>query len=257
MRLTVLGGAAAGGNPGQGCSGYLVQDQGTSVVLDLGPATLPELRLHADYRTLDAIVVSHMHLDHMLDLLALRYTLDYNPRKSGRPLPIWLPPGGLAYLGRVAAALERDGDGTPFFGSYDAAEYDPATDLSIGRMTLQFERTAHYVPCWAIRVSAVQGNQDLVYTADTGPTAELAAFASGAAVLIAEVGAATASSEPPESRGHLTPREAAGLAAEAGVERLILTHYWVEDDPLLAVRQANQRFPGSVVAASPGMIVEW
>jgi ribonuclease BN (tRNA processing enzyme) len=72
MQLVVLGGSAASPNAGAGCSGYLVQHGDDNVVLDLGPGTLPELRRHTDYRTLRAVVISHLHPDHTLDLVALQ-----------------------------------------------------------------------------------------------------------------------------------------------------------------------------------------
>ena len=65
MKLTVLGGSAAGGNTGIGCSGLLVQEADTSLVIDLGPGTLLELRKHVDYRVISAIIISHYHLDHI------------------------------------------------------------------------------------------------------------------------------------------------------------------------------------------------
>ena len=70
MELTILGGSAAGPNPGQGCSGYLVESGTTHVVIDLGSGTFPELRRHVDYRLLDGVVLSHGHLDHFLDILS-------------------------------------------------------------------------------------------------------------------------------------------------------------------------------------------
>ncbi len=105
MRLTVLGGSAAGPNVGQGCSGYLLDVGSTRLVLDLGPGTLPELRRFADFRTLAGLVVSHLHVDHVLDLVALRFALAYNPVRPPGRLPLWLPPGGQDFLGGVAAAL--------------------------------------------------------------------------------------------------------------------------------------------------------
>ena len=84
MELTILGGSAAGPNPGQGCSGYLVESGTTRVVVDLGPGTFPELRRHVDYRLLDGVVLSHGHLDHFLDILTVRYALAYNPVAAGR-----------------------------------------------------------------------------------------------------------------------------------------------------------------------------
>ena len=88
MKLTVLGGSAAGPNPGQGCSGYLVGSGMTHVVVDLGPGTFQELRRHVDFRAIDGVVLTHSHLDHFLDVLTLRYALAYNPVVAGAPLPL-------------------------------------------------------------------------------------------------------------------------------------------------------------------------
>src|SRR5688572_27843045 len=116
MRLTILGGSAAGPNTGQGCSGLLVETATSRLVIDLGPGTLPELRRHADFRTLTGIVVSHLHLDHVLDLLALRFALAYNPVPPPGPIPLWLPPGGRDFFRRVAEAF-ADSDAAPAFFS--------------------------------------------------------------------------------------------------------------------------------------------
>src|SRR5215212_4925265 len=104
MRLTVLGGSAAGPNPGAGCSGYLITDGDAAVVMDLGPGTLLELRRHIDLRSLDGLIISHQHLDHILDVAALRYALLYSPSRPRAPLPLWIPPGSeetLHYLARA------------------------------------------------------------------------------------------------------------------------------------------------------------
>lgn len=262
MRLTVLGGAAAGGNPGQGTSGYLVQTSGAGIVLDLGFGTLAELRRHVGVRDLDGIVVSHLHLDHVLDLLALRYALAYNPRRTARLTPVWLPPGGMAFLDRLAEALADDGEDEPYFAStFELAEYDPGANLSIGPFSISFAPTVHYVPCWAMRVVAGSGVGALVYTADTGPAADLARFASGAAVLVTEGAAADPlpadHPEPFAERGHLTPSEAGTLAAAAGVDTLVLSHLWEEHGLERARDRAAASFPGRIVVARPGAVVEW
>lgn len=267
MKLTVLGGSAAGPNTGQGCSGLLVEVDGpdqaspTRLVLDLGPGTLPELRRHADYRTLDAVVISHLHLDHVLDLAALRFALAYNPVPPPRPLPLWLPPGGLAFLDRFAAAFAEQGKEAAFFRSvFSMAEYDPAAPLRIGVAEVRFAPTVHYVPCWAIRVAA-RGKRPLVYTADTGPSADLAGFAGDAHLLVAEATLPEPPPDPPSYaqpvRGHLTAGEAADLATRAGAERLLLTHTW-EEVGVDRYRQAAQvRFVGPVEVAQPGLTVQW
>jgi len=257
MKLTVLGGSAAGPNTGQGCSGYLVETSATRLVLDLGPGTLPELRRHADFRALDAVVVSHLHLDHTLDLGALRFALSYNPVKPRRPTPLWLPPGGRSFLDRFAATFAEPGKDAEFFASVFAIdEYDPGRTLRIGDTELTFAPTVHYVPCWAIRVSdGAEG--DLVYTADTGPAADLRGFVDGAAVVVAEGNWLEPSPEPFEERGHLTAAEAAELAGRAGAGTLVLTHLWEERGFEAYRAQAAATFPGRLELARPGLWIAW
>src|SRR5215217_5440857 len=256
MKLTVLGGSAAGPNPGQGCSGYLVESGSTHVVVDLGPGTFPELRRHVDYRAIDGVVISHGHLDHFLDVLTLRYALAYNPVAAGQQLPLWLPPGGVALLERLAEAITEDPESSEFLSVFEVREYEPDAFLTIGELELRFHPTVHYVPCWAVRISnGIDG--DLFYTADTGPAANLARAAAGSYVVIAEGTNARGSQEPYASRGHMTPGEAGGLARQAGASTLILSHLWAEDDPFQAVREASEMFGGPVDLATPGFRLLW
>lgn len=259
MKLTVLGGSAAGVGPGQGCSGYLVEDGDTRIVLDLGPGTLLELRRHTDHRTLDGIVISHMHLDHVLDLLALRFTLAYNPVPAQLPIPLWLPPDGAAVLRKAGAAFASPGaDGDFFSPMFAISEYDPEDSISIGDLTVAFARTVHPLPCWAMRVaSGSQPGQDLVYTADTGPAARLEHFARGCAVLLSEATLPTMRDEPFESRIHLNGREAGEIAAKAGARTLVLTHMFEENDPVDSQTRAAEAFAGPIHRAVPGLTVEW
>src|SRR5215216_1505031 len=185
MKLTVLGGSAAGPNPGQGCSGYLIESGTTQVVVDLGPGTFPELRRHVDYRALDGVVLWHGHLDHFLDVLTLRYALAYNPVPAGRRLPLWLPPGGIAFLDRLAEAITESHDSSDFLSVFEVSQYEPNALLTIGELNFRFHPTVHYVPCWAMRISnGIDG--DLFYTADTGPAANLATVATGSYLIVSE-----------------------------------------------------------------------
>jgi ribonuclease BN (tRNA processing enzyme) len=258
--LTVLGGSAAGVGTGQGCSGYLVQSGRTSVVLDLGPDTLLELRKHADMRTLDGIIVSHLHMDHILDLFALRFALAYAPTRTHRRVPLWLPPGGLAFFSRAADLFGGDEDPTSFFTKiFDLNEYDPSECLTLGILAISFEPTKHSVPCCAMRVHREDDpSGDLFYSGDTSDTAALNTFAEGARVILCE---STLPETPvPESERphpHVSAQEAARLALHAGATTLVLTHIWEEDDPHRAVHLATQFFPGEIILARPGEIVRW
>jgi ribonuclease BN (tRNA processing enzyme) len=258
MRVTVLGGSAAGGNDGAGGSGYLVETDQAAIVLDLGPGTLPELRTHSNYRTLDGIVISHLHVDHVLDLPALRYALSFNPVKPDRKIRLWMPPGGEAFLRDLGRALDIDGDGTTFFSTvFDVAEYDPAQTVTIADATISFAPTIHYLPCWAMRVSASGANGDLFYSADTGPAADLAGLASGCAVAVIESTFINPTNEPFNTRGHLTATEAGELAERAGAKALVLTHLCEEFGFDNYRERASEVFEGRIELARPGLTVEW
>jgi ribonuclease BN (tRNA processing enzyme) len=258
LELVVLGGSAAGGNTGAGCAGFLLRSNQSSMVLDLGPGTLLELRKHTDFRKLDAVLISHLHIDHMLDVLALRYALMYNPIKPAGRIPLWIAPGGRAMLDRIATALELHQDEGHFFEeALDVRDFDPEQELSIGDMTIRFAPTVHYIPCWASRISFDGESEDLVYTADMGPTSKLKSFVKDASVLVAESTLPSPAKLPPDQRGHQTAREAAELAAAADVKLLVLTHVWEEYGFDSYVDDARAAFDGLVELAKPGLKVTW
>ncbi len=256
MRLTILGGSAASPNTGMGCSGLLLQTGQTKVVLDLGPGTLQELRKHADFRTLDAVIISHMHVDHVLDLLALRHALAYNPISPPAPAPVWLPPGGATFLAEATAPFDACDEPGRFAATVNVAEYDPSQFLPIGDLMVTFAPAVHYIPAWAMRVHC-EGSSDLGYTGDTGPTADLAGFFAGVGVLVAEATLLEPGEGPIAERGSLTAAEAGALAAAAGAETLILTHMWEERDFAACRKQAGTAFAGHIMLASPGLTLSW
>jgi ribonuclease BN (tRNA processing enzyme) len=259
MSLTVLGGSAASVGTGQGCAGYLVASESTRIMLDAGPGTLVELRRHTNFRTLDAVVISHLHVDHMLDTIALRFSLAYNPVKSGHRVPLWLPPRGIAFFDRLAAVFATDDAPEDFFRQvFELEEYNPDEPLLIGDLTLTFAPTVHFIDCWAIRVHPEHGG-DLFYSADTGPAADLAALAAGTTVCAIE--ATTPEGKegalPFARRGHLTATEAGAMAATAGTSTLVLTHMFEENDPGQSLAEASAVFTGEIVRAVPGATVRW
>ena len=257
MKLTILGGSAAGGNTGAGCSGYLLNSGESNVVLDLGPGVLPELRKHADFRTLEGIVISHLHLDHTLDLGALRFALAYNPNPPAQPIPLWMPPGGRAFLDAFSTAFRDEPDENDFFTSvFDIAEYDPSGSISVGDVSITFRKTIHYIPCWAMRVHT-PGSPDLLYTADTGPASKLVDFGEGCQVVVAESGTLDGEGESFEERGHLTPQEAGTLAESIGAKTLVLTHLWEEYDFDVYRERAASAFEGELMIAAPGVSMEF
>ena len=256
MQLTTLGGSSASPNAGMGCAGLLVRTDRTRLVLDLGPGTLQELRRHADFRTLDAVIVSHMHLEHVLDLLALRHALAYNPIPAPTPIPVWLPPGGIDLLSKATAPFDACDEPGRFAATVNISEYDPARPLNIGDIAVTFAPTVHDIPAWAFRVRSPNG-LDLAYTGDTGPTAPLVTFFAGVGVLVAEATLLEPGAGPEAERGSLTAAEAGMLAANAGAEMLVLTHMWEELGFAAYRAQAGERFSGRIEMASPGLTFSW
>ncbi|MGC4193223.1 MAG: MBL fold metallo-hydrolase [Thermomicrobiales bacterium] len=255
--LTILGGSAAGVGTGYGCSGSLVQHDGTSVVLDLGPDTLLELRKQTDIRALDGIVVSHLHLDHILDLFAMRFTLAYAPVPLERKIPLWVPPGGIAFFERAGEPFMVGHEHEPFMElAFEMHEYDPQEALQIGALTITFQRSEHPMACWSMRV-AIPGGRDFVYTADTADIERLFSFGKDAHVLLSEA----TRKETPEpgvvETSHISPAMAGTLATEIGAQVLILTHMFEEDDPHRAIARAQETFGGDVLQALPGVTVQW
>jgi ribonuclease BN (tRNA processing enzyme) len=255
MRLTVLGGSAASPNTGAGCAGFLVQRGDTRLVLDLGPGTLPELRKHADFRALSAVIISHMHVDHMLDLIALRHALAYNPIPAPAPVPVWLPPGGAAMLAQVTAPFDLCDEPGLFDATVEVREYDPVRPLQIGDLEARFQRTVHIVPAWAMRVSAPEG--DLGYTADGGPTSAWDDLLHGVRVLVAEATLLEPGERPIAQRGSLTAAEAGDLAHRCGAETLLLAHLWEELGFKIAQERAATAYAGTIEVARPGLSLGW
>lgn len=255
MRLTVLGGSAASPNTGAGCAGFLAQRGRTSVVLDMGPGTLQELRRRTDFRTLSAVIISHMHVDHVLDLIALRHALAYNPVSPPGPVPLWLPPGGAEILAQVTAPFDRCDDPGTFTNTVSVQEYDPARPLQIGELKVRFQRTVHILPAWAMHIAAPEG--DLGYTADGGPTSAWDDLLGGVRVLIAEATLIEPGPRPIMKRGSLTAVEAGELARRCGAETLLLAHMWEELGFDTARQHAVAAFGGKTLLARPGLTLDW
>ena len=102
-----------------------MDDGETPIVLDLGTGAFSNLRRYVDYDRLGAVVISHMHADHFIDVIPLRYALRYGPRSRRVKLPVYLPPNGLAILKALVSALPREG-GDFLTDVFELVEYDPS-----------------------------------------------------------------------------------------------------------------------------------
>lgn len=250
LTLTVLGSSPSWPNPGSACSGYLATAGSTAVALDCGPGVVGRLRSATDVRTLRAVLISHMHPDHYLDLVVLRHSIKHGKVRD-EPLDVYLPPGGLDRLAKLGLALD---DNAEFFaGALTLREYDPARPLELGGLSVTFRHVIHYVPAYAMRL--VAGSKTLVFSGDSSPCDALVEHARGADALLAESAIERPGQDNPNpaDRGHMAPAEAADVARRAGVGRLLITHAPIDPtDPDRAVREASAVFGGQVERVRDG-----
>jgi ribonuclease BN (tRNA processing enzyme) len=249
MRFDVLG--FAGAAPLQGaCSSYVVATEETTLLLDCGPGTLERLWRRGLLERIDAVVISHMHPDHVLDLVPFSGEV-VRQALGGRRIPLHVPAAnGREVLRRLDAAFAGEGqEQTRFAAAFAVASYDPTDRLKIGDLRVTFAPTAHGQPCCAIRVT--DGARTIVYGADGGPSESVAAFASDADLLVLE---ATFADDVAAARahGHMTAGQAGELAARAGAKRLLLTHLLAGVDGPELVRHAGGAFDRSIETAHEG-----
>lgn len=220
LRLTVLGNSTAVPHPASAAAGYLVTWGDTAILLDAGQGVIRSLQDVMEPHHLSAVVVGHMHADHSLDLVGLRYLYPWG-EKASDPLPVHLPPGGRARLDALATGIsERVGF---FDDAYAVAEYDPSEPLVIGPLTIRFNAGRHYVPAWGLSVESPDGAR-LVYTGDTGPSDPVVEFAREADLLLIEAALRLPAHDDLE-RGHLTAEEAIDMAGRAHARSALLVHY--------------------------------
>jgi ribonuclease BN (tRNA processing enzyme) len=247
VRLTVVGSGTSQPQPETPASGILVETETTAILVDCGQGVIRELLGIRDPRELDAIIVGHMHADHYIDLVSLRYLLPWEG-VAGAHIPVLLPPGGSARISELATAIsERPGF---FDDAFGILEYDPAHRLHVGDLTISFIPGQHYVPAWGCSISDSQGRR-IVISGDTGPNDGLVAAARGADLLVVEATLTTAKLDDPR-RGHLTPEEAIDVAVRAGVPRTVLVHF--RADLRHRVDAACSRQPGAI-GGHPGLVI--
>jgi ribonuclease BN (tRNA processing enzyme) len=241
MELTVLGACGSYGAPSGGgaCSGYLLRTGGTALWIDCGNGTFANLQRHLAVEDLTAIVITHQHPDHCVDLYGLHVLLTYGPPGlQRRGLPVLAPEGLDRTLGALVGGDWGEALAWSAVGDGDTVE--------VGEAALRFSRTDHPPPTLAVEVAA-EGKR-LVYTADTGPEWSVEAFAPGADLVVSE---ATFQRDGEGRTFHLSARQAGEAARAARARRLVLSHLWPGLDPLASVVEGSEAFGAPVTLAAP------
>ena len=261
MRLTVLGKSPSWQDVDGACSGYLVEDDDTALLVDCGNGVFSKLRRFRDYQSIDAVVISHLHADHFLDLVPYSYALTYAPRRQPVPIQRWpgvenphkprliCPPGSRDVFRRIVGSWGND---DLIENAFRLEEYDADTRPEVGSLRIEFTSVPHFTETFALAIESMNGGGRIAYGADSSPNDKVVEFARGSDLLIME--ATLPRPERTGQRGHLTPREAGEHARAAGVKSVLLTHISDELDELWARREAEDGFGGPVHLAVEGAV---
>ncbi|MDI6911581.1 MBL fold metallo-hydrolase [Nocardioides sp.] len=251
MRLTIVGCSGSYPGPESPASCYLLEAEDAAgrtwrVLLDLGNGALGALHRFADPLAVDAVLLSHLHADHCLDLTGYYVLRKYHPLGPQPRIPVWGPAGT---ADRMARAYDLPSD-PGMHHEFDFREWHGPEQ--IGPFLVEPVAVNHPVPAYGLRVTA--DGITLAYTGDTGPCAALDDLARDADLFLAEASFRSVDDNPPDL--HLTGADGGQVAARAGVRRLVLTHVPPWHEPADALAEAVAAYDGTVELARPGAVYE-
>jgi ribonuclease BN (tRNA processing enzyme) len=247
VRLTVIGCSGSYPGPDSPASCYLIEadHEGRTwrVLMDLGNGALGALHRYVDPLSIDAVLLSHLHADHCLDLCGYYVLRKYHPDGPQPRLPVYGPTGT---AGRMARAYDLPEDPGMTL-EFDFRTWAPGEPARVGPFTVQPIRVEHPVEAYGLRVSA--DGALVAYTGDTAPCDQLDEVASGADLLLAEASFHHEAVNPPGI--HLTGTDCGELAKAAGVGRLLITHVppWYDARDMLGAARAAWDGPAGLARA--------
>jgi ribonuclease BN (tRNA processing enzyme) len=263
MRITVLGKSPSWQDVGGACSGYLVEEGETRLLLDCGNGVFAKLRQHIEYVDVDAVLLSHLHADHFLDLVPFAYALTYAPRQQPVPVggypgtddpacpKLYAPSTAREVFRRVVGAWGND---DLIENAFDLIEYEVDSRIEVGGIAARFCEVPHFTRTNAVELTSANGGGRLTFSADCRPADQLVEFAQETDLFLVE--ATLPRPERTGVRGHMTPAEAGDHARRAGAKRVVLTHISDELDAGWAVDEASQAFGAPVEIASDGAVFD-
>lgn len=251
MRLTVVGCSGSYPGPESPASCYLVEADHDGrtwrIVLDLGNGALGALHRYADPLAIDAVLLSHLHADHCIDLTSYYVLRKYHPAGARPPIPVYGPDGTPGRLARAYDLPKSPGMTEEF-----SFHFYPDEPFRIGPFTLTAAEVAHPVPAYALRIEA--DGRTLTYSGDTGACESLVAMARGADLFLCEASFVDGHANPPDL--HLTGKEAGLMSTDARARRLVLTHVPPWHDPQVMLQEAATTYDGPLELAESGKTYE-
>jgi ribonuclease BN (tRNA processing enzyme) len=247
MELIVVGSGTGVPSLRRGSPCLAVKAAGRLLVLDLGSGSVRALlRLGLNFSAIDVLALTHLHPDHVGDLIpflfATRYSLGYTRRE---PFRLLAARGFARFHQRLQEAFSGWVEPPPGLMELRELAPDGPDEVRAEGLLIRSAPTNHTDGSLAYRVEAE--GRSLVYSGDTDESASLVELARGADLLVLE--AANLVKVP----GHLTPGVAGRLAAAAGVTRLLLTHFYPPCDEVDVVALAAREFSGEILRAEDGL----
>ena len=250
FRMTVIGCSGSYPGPESAASCYLLEGEQEGrtyrILIDLGNGALGQLHRYVDPLSIDAVLLSHLHADHCLDLCGYYVMRKYHPKGPQPRIPVW---GPLDTPGRMARAYDLPIE-PGMNEEFDFRVYDEP--VRIGPFLIETAPVAHPVDAFAIKVSV--GESAMVYSGDTGMCESLTKLAAGVDLLLCEASFRDGDTNPPDL--HLTGSECGTVATAAGVGRLVLTHIPPWHDPQVALVEARTTWDGDLDLAVAGLVIE-
>jgi ribonuclease BN (tRNA processing enzyme) len=248
MKLTILGSAGSFAGPHSACSAYLVEQDGFRLLVDFGNGSTGVLHEVCGLLGPDAVMLSHLHGDHYLDLITYTYVRRYHPDGHPPLLPVYGPTN---VRNTVAGAYGRDVDQLlSEVYTFDAIESDRVVE--VGPFTVDLRRMYHPVETYGMRISA--GGRSLAFSADTDLCEALDDIARDSDLFLCEASFLDGEDNPPGI--HLTGRQAAEVAKRVEAKRLVLTHLVPWGDEARTWAEASAAYDGDLHVAKPRDVFE-
>ncbi len=245
MKLTVVGCSGSFPGPASPASCYLLEADGYKMLLDMGSGALGSLQRYTDVYDIDAVLLSHLHADHCMDLCGYYVARKYRPEGPAPKIPVYGPADS---ADRMARAYDLPMDP----GMHDEFDFQlfPSGSFELGPFRITTDLLVHPIDAYGLRIE--QDRKVLTYSGDTGICDGLVRLAKDSDLFLCEASFHDGRDDAPEI--HLNGREAAEHAARAGAHQLVLTHIPPWNDPERTLGEAAGVFDGPTELARPGAV---
>jgi ribonuclease BN (tRNA processing enzyme) len=229
MKLTVLGNCGPYPKPGGACSGYLIDSKDTKILLECGNGVLSRLQKFCNPSDIDAIILSHLHSDHISDVLVLKYAIGIRKLRENKDfsIPLYTATDDKAVL-----------DMLNYNDAFNIIPIKDGMKINIKNLEIEFKRMTHPVESYGVKIK--DENKVFVYSADTSYNEGLIEFAENADFFLCEAG--VLEEDRKDDTPHLSAMQAGEVAKKANVKRLVLTHFWPEYKLEKIMNEAREKY---------------